>query len=251
MPNEKVFTGSANLSNTDMSGFSSNSSVLINSKEIAQVYTKEFEQMYNGKFHENKKSIKKENNSNIKVYFSPKDDIIYNELIPLVNSANSYIYIPTFIITHEKLAQSLISAKQRGVDVKVILDATNTKTPSKIAQLRNANIPVKTENFAGKLHSKSLIIDDKYTVIGSMNFSVSGAKHNDENVVVINNEKLAKFYKEFFLYLWAKIPDKWLKYTVNAESPNSAGSCSDGIDNDYDGAIDMADEGCKNYKSSK
>lgn len=241
--NKKVFTGSANLSNTDMSGFSSNSSVLINSKDVAQIYTKEFEQMYNGKFHETKHKIKKDNKSG--VYFSPKDDIIYNELIPLVNGAKKYIYIPTFIITHEKLAQSLIAAKQRGVDVKIILDATNTKTPSKISQLRNAGIPVKTENFAGKLHSKSLIIDDEYIVIGSMNFSVSGAKSNDENVMIIKDEKLAKFYKDFFVYLWNKIPDKWLKYSVSAESKNSAGSCSDGIDNDYDGDIDMADSGCK------
>lgn len=239
--NKKVFTGSANISNNDMSGFSSNSAVLINSKETARIYTKEFEQMYRGKFHESKQKI----NNNSDIYFSPKDDIIYNELIPLVNRAKKYIYAPTFIITHEKLAQSLISAKQRGVDVKIILDATNTRTPSKISQLRNAGIPVKTENFAGKLHSKSLIIDDEYIVIGSMNFSVSGAKYNDENVLIIKDEKLSKFYKEFFNYLWTKIPDKWVKYSVNAESKDSVGSCSDGIDNDYDGDIDMADSGCK------
>ena len=32
---------------------------------------------------------------------------------------------------------------------------------------------VKTENLAGKLHSKSMIIDDLYTIVGSMNFSKS------------------------------------------------------------------------------
>ena len=104
---------------------------------------------------------------------------------------------------------------------------------------------VKTENYAGKLHSKSIIIDDKYLVIGSMNFSLSGENKNDENVIILENPELAKEYRIFFEYLWKKIPDKWLKMTARAESPDSAGSCSDGIDNDFDGNIDLKDEGCK------
>ena len=46
--------------------------------------------------------------------------------------------------------------------------------------MRNAKIPVKVENYAGKVHSKSIIIDDKYIVAGSMNFSNSGENRNDE-----------------------------------------------------------------------
>ena len=52
-------------------------------------------------------------------------------------------------------------------------------------------------------------------------------------------------YKDFFLYLWTKIPDKYLKYNISAESKDSQGSCSDGVDNDYDGKIDKDDDGCK------
>ena len=90
-----------------------------------------------------------------------------------------------------------------------------------------------------------MIIDDTYTVIGSMNFSGSGEKKNDENLIVVKNSELAKHYKKFFEYLWVKIPDFWLTHDVSAESIYSIGSCSDGIDNDYDGLIDSADEGCR------
>ena len=90
-----------------------------------------------------------------------------------------------------------------------------------------------------------MIIDDTYTVIGSMNFSGSGEKKNDENLIVVKNSGLAKHYKKFFEYLWVKIPDFWLTLDVSAESIYSIGSCSDGIDNDYDGLIDSADEGCR------
>lgn len=249
--NSRVITGSANLSYTDMSDFNSNCMIFINSKQIAQIYTQEFEQMYHNKFHKLKtKILNKENikldNSVISVYFSPQDNIIDTVFIPIIHNAQKYIYIPVFLITHKGLTQALIRAKQRGVVVKVIVDATNAKNQySTHNQLRKNGILTKTENYAGKLHSKSMIVDDKYTIIGSMNFSKSGNSYNDENVLVIKNTQLTKFYKKYFEYTWNKINDYWLKHDVSAESKYSIGSCSDKIDNDYDGKVDMEDEGCR------
>ena len=96
-----------------------------------------------------------------------------------------------------------------------------------------------------------MIIDDKYVIIGSMNFSYSGNCKNDENLVILKNPAAAKFYREFFEYLWGKIYNFWLYHDVAAESIYSIGSCSDGIDNDFDGKIDKDDEGCMNSIKSK
>lgn len=249
--NSSVLTGSANISNTDMSGFNSNAILIINSPRIAQNYEQEFNLMYNGKFHKSKSEISDKGDGMVNVYFSPKDKAITTQIIPLVKSAKKYIYIPAFLITHKGLADSLISASHRGVTVKIILDATNTHTSSsKMKTLRSAGIQIKTENLAGKLHSKSVIIDDQYTIIGSMNFSKSGEWVNDENLVIIKNPQTAEFYRNFFLYLWKRIPDYWLNHNARAESPDSVGSCSDGIDNDFDGKIDKADDSCTPIKPS-
>jgi sugar-specific transcriptional regulator TrmB len=247
--NKTVLAGSANISNTDMSGFNSNAIVLINSEKLANVYEQEFEQMYEGRFHKAKSKIKDKEDGEISVYFSPKDKGL-NDVITLVDGAQNYIYIPAFLITHKSLTDSLINASKRGVAVKIILDATNTHSGShsKMDLLRQAGIPVKTEIFAGKLHSKSIIIDDKCTIIGSMNFSKSGEGVNDENLIIIKNHDIAVFYKTFFQYLWKRIPDYWLTHNAMAESPVSVGSCSDGIDNDFDGKIDKADDSCKPIK---
>lgn len=249
-----VITGSANLSFTDMSGFNSNNVVILYSKEIASIYKQEFEQMYNAKFHFLKEPIvKKENinlgSSGVSVYFSPTDSIIEKVIVPKIDKAKSYIFIPAFLITDKRFAQSLINAKNRGVDVKVILDATNARSKySKHRLLRQHGIQVKTETFAGKLHSKTIIIDDKYSIIGSMNFSKSGETKNDENVLLITNSKVAIFNRRFFEYLWKKIDNYWLTHDANSEGLDSPGSCSDGIDNDYDGKTDMEDEGCRIYR---
>ena len=249
--NKTLLTGSMNFSRTGFSGFNANNIVIISSTELASYYTKEFEQMYGGSFHTLKKPLDSANLFNIggtkvNAYFSPQDKTVEKALVPLVNNAKNYIYLPVFVITHKSLTKALIDAKNRGVDVKIILDATSVRsnhTTHKV--LRNAGIPLKTESFAGKVHTKSMIIDDKYVVTGSMNFSNSGENRNDENCLVIENPELAKFYKGWFEFIWKKIPDIYLKYSVRPESRYSIGSCYDGIDNDYDGKIDMADDGCR------
>ncbi len=245
-----TITGSANLSHTDMSGFNSNSIVVINSAKIAKIYKTEFEQMYKGKFHSEKISQSdckiSLSDKNIEIYFSPQDKSITNAVLPLIRNAKEYIYIPTFVLTEKRVTEELIKAKQRGVEVRIIIDALNASIKhSKHKELRNGGVSVKTENYAGKMHSKSMIVDDEYTIIGSMNFSYSGENRNDENLVVIKDSEIAKFYKNFFLYQWNKIDDKWLKFNARAEGKDSIGSCFDGIDNNYDGLTDSDDPACK------
>lgn len=248
--NRITITGSANLSHTDMSGFNSNSIVVIDSEEVASIYKQEFEQMYNGKFHREKQIFRKNevklSGISMKIFFSPQDKTVTNALLPLINNAKSYIYIPIFVLTEKQIAESLIKAKNRGVDVKIIIDALSASNKhSKHETLRANGVLVKTETYAGKMHSKSMIIDDEYVVVGSMNFSNSGNNYNDENLVLIKDKNIAKFYKEFFLSQWSKIDNKWLKFNAKAEGKDSLGSCFDGIDNDYDGLIDFQDSACK------
>lgn len=248
--NRITITGSANLSHTDMSGFNSNSIVVIDSEEVASIYKQEFEQMYNGKFHREKQIFRKNevnlSGISMKIFFSPQDKTVTNALLPLINNAKKYIYIPIFVLTEKQIAESLIKAKNRGVDVKIIIDALSASNKhSKHETLRANGVLVKTETYAGKMHSKSMIIDDEYVVVGSMNFSNSGNNYNDENLVLIKDKNIAKFYKEFFLSQWDKIDNKWLKLNAKAEGKDSLGSCFDGIDNDYDGLVDFQDSACK------
>ena len=202
--------------------------------------------MINGKFHSQKSIQNKPQIKDLSIYFSPQDKAVENGILPLIKKAENYIYIPSFIITEQRIISELINAHKRGVKIMMIADALNaTNKYSKHKELRNNGILVKTENYAGKMHSKTMIIDDKYVILGSMNFSKNGEYRNDENMIVVKNPSIARFYRKFFEYQWNKIPDKWLKYNVRAEGKDSIGSCSDGIDNNYDGLIDMQDEGCK------
>ncbi|MBR1620160.1 DUF1669 domain-containing protein [bacterium] len=247
---QKVITGSMNFSKSGLSGYDVNDVVIINSPEIAKLYESEFEQMLKGKFHNAKLKHNLPNKfilatSEIEVYFSPQDKTS-KRIVELINSAKNYIYVPTFLITHKDITEALIKAKKKNIDVRIIIDANSVNTRNtKHKLLRESGVLLKAENYAGKLHSKTMIIDDEYLILGSMNFSNSGENKNDENMLVIKNPNFAKNYKQFFLYLWNIIPDKYLKYSPKAESFDSIGSCNDGVDNNFDGKIDSEDDGCK------
>jgi phosphatidylserine/phosphatidylglycerophosphate/cardiolipin synthase-like enzyme len=92
-------------------------------------------------------------NNNLKIYFSPQDKSITNAILPIIKNAQKYIYIPTFVLTEKRITEELIKAKQRGVDVKIIIDALNASIHhSKHNELRAGGLLVKTENYAGKMH---------------------------------------------------------------------------------------------------
>ncbi len=248
--NKKVFTGSTNISKTGITGFNSNISILINSADAAKIFTKEFEQMFNGNFHKQKKKINNQeivfnDELKLKILFSPQDKIITNHIIPLIKNAKKYVYIPVFYLTKIELINALETAHKNNADIKIILDSTGAHNKYSIhKQLRQKGIKVKTENYAGKMHTKAIFIDDKYSVIGSMNYTNSGENRNDENVIIIQNKEITEFLRNSFISLWNKIPPKYENYDPKAESIESIGSCYDGIDNDFDKKIDKEDDYC-------
>ena len=244
-----VFTGSMNLTNTGSGGYNSNIALIIYDKDIAKTYENEFFDMYSGNFQhaKTKRSLTKKINEaeNISVYFPPKGDIFNNHIRRYVKNAKKEILVSAFYLTHKGLAAELLEAEKRGVKIKIILDAVGAASKaSKHNLLRDSKIDLKVENWGGKNHEKSMLIDGKYLITGSANFSYSGYSKNDENIVVIENAKIGAVYREHFFALYNSIDDKYLVITPQAESIYSTNSCSDGIDNDYDGLIDKDDPAC-------
>ncbi len=245
-----VFTGSMNLTSTGSGGYNSNIALIIRNKPIAKIYEGEFFDMHTGNFQhaKSKRSLTNEKintKSIVSVHFSPKGDI-YNAVIrPIIKNAKHEILISAFYLTHKGLTTELLEAEKRGVKIKIILDAVGASSKaSKHNILRDSKIDLKVENWGGKNHEKSILIDKKYLITGSANLSYSGYSKNDENVLVIENSKISETYRKHFFALYNSIDDRYLVITPQAESIYSNNSCSDGIDNDYDGLIDKDDPAC-------
>jgi phosphatidylserine/phosphatidylglycerophosphate/cardiolipin synthase-like enzyme len=249
-----VWTGSANISDTGVGGYNANVVASIKSKFVADYYLIEFEQMYtDGSFHRAKKKLKKKeiqtniNGQNVELFFSPQGYAMYRGVIPMIKQAKKSIDASIFFLTHKNISKELVAAKKRGVDVRVIIDATSASNGySKHQYLRDNGISLKVENWGGKMHMKSAIIDKKHLIIGSMNWTSAGESKNDENTLIIKNFKDAQEYQRFYNSMWNSIPSKWLREDPLPESKDSGSSCYDGIDNDFDDKIDKKDQNCLN-----
>ncbi|MBQ7286622.1 MAG: DUF1669 domain-containing protein [Candidatus Gastranaerophilales bacterium] len=244
-----VFTGSINISSSGSGGYNANNAIFIKNEKIAKMYQAEFEQMFSGKFSTNKLKAPKFNTDKIEVYFSPQDNVLENVFLSNIKKAKKSIYVSIFYLTHRDLIEELILAKKRGINVMILIDSTGASNfRQRITDLRSLGIPVAIENWGGKNHEKTIVIDGKTLILGSSNFSKSGFNKNDENIVVINDDELAKKYEDYFLYLFNSIDKKYLHSIPRAEGVESINSCFDGLDNDYDGKIDNFDTACKNVK---
>ena len=246
-----VWTGSANISNTGTGGYNANVVAVVNSPQLAEVYSVEFEQMWEGRFHQLKKSDGIEQfaigETDVAVWFSPQDGALRRGVHTLISGARHSINLAIFYLTDKDVAHALIAARERDVDVRVVIDATAARSEySKHEHLREAGIPVKVENWGSKMHMKAAAIDDRTVVVGSMNWSFSGDKVNDENTLVLHSPRLAAEFESFFERLWDSIPQEWGEpgRHPDPESWESSTACTDGIDNDFDKLIDAQDQGC-------
>lgn len=242
-----VWTGSTNISRPEIDAeYYSDVAVLIDSTALATVYTTEFAEMYAGNFHDEKTDNTTHvlptlsDGTVIESYFAPTDDAETNAIVRAIDAAQTKINMRTFFLTSQTIVDALKGAKDRGVTVRIILDATSAHNEFSLhASLRTYGISVKVENWGGTEHIKALSADGYVVVLGSQNFTLSGNTLSDENTLYIQNRPMATAYDAAFETAWNSIASTWLTADPDPESSDSPGSLTDLIDNDHD---DLTDE---------
>ena len=142
------------------------------------------------------------------VFFSPNDNI-NRELLSLIDQEQKQIRVAVFNFTDRNIAQALIRAQERGVAVEVITDINCIYDRyNKIDQLHDNNISVlifdpKQKKAGGIMHHKFALFSNNRTGnalvwTGSCNFTRSGSQVNQENGLLLNDEKIVnKFLQQF------------------------------------------------------
>jgi phosphatidylserine/phosphatidylglycerophosphate/cardiolipin synthase-like enzyme len=91
------------------------------------------------------------------------------------------------------IRDALIDAHQRGVRVRVVVESDNLDEPE-IQDLVRAGIEVLGDRREGLMHNKFAVLDRQEVWTGSMNFTLSGAYQNDNNLLRIRSPQLAENY---------------------------------------------------------
>jgi phosphatidylserine/phosphatidylglycerophosphate/cardiolipin synthase-like enzyme len=133
---------------------------------------------------------------------------IPEKLIDYIDNAQHTIHIAAFEFNLTPVAEALIAAHQRGVDVAWVTDdeygieADEEEDYGQFAMLEEAGIVVKDDGRGALMHNKFWIFDDRIVWTGSTNITVNGNFRNNNNVIVIDSPELARIYEREFMEMW-------------------------------------------------
>ena len=161
-----------------------------------------------------------------------RDDILYQTMLSAIIDAREELTITTpYFGPDDGLLQALMASARRGVKVTLILPKLNDSTlvawssKSYYADLMSSGVQI-AEFHGGLLHTKSLLIDKRTAIFGSVNFDQRSLRLNFEiSLIVYNEDFCVDLQKLIQTYLaqsdlvnpqaWAKRP-RWHHYLENA-----------------------------------
>ena len=215
--NAFVLTGSTNFTtgnlNTDP-----NNVIILGDQSLARAYTLEFEEMWgstgmepdpaNAKFGASK-SINTPRRfliggSPVELYFSPTDGTT-SAILDAIESTDYDLNFAVLSFTRNDLGAAVVDAGSSLFINPVGAMENINDTGSEYETLLDAGIEIYShQGISGQLHHKYAIVDhsqalsDPTVVTGSHNWSTTAETTNDENTLIIHDERVANLYYQEF-----------------------------------------------------
>jgi phosphatidylserine/phosphatidylglycerophosphate/cardiolipin synthase-like enzyme len=140
----------------------------------------------------------------VEVAFTPGDDVA-GMIVRRIGQARRSVQMQAYLFTDRRIANALLAARKRGVEVEIVGDAAQQASGGlpHLKALARAGARVFLDAGHAAAHDKVLILDgageSAAVITGSYNFTVSAQSRNGENVVVIsgNPAVTARFVANF------------------------------------------------------
>jgi phosphatidylserine/phosphatidylglycerophosphate/cardiolipin synthase-like enzyme len=132
------------------------------------------------------------------IHFSPDEDLGALDAA-LIGQAKHSIDFASYALTEGVILQALNNADRRGVTVRIVLDPREHHDFAKLVDLSD-NVRIK--RFGPLMHLKAYAIDGELLRTGSANFSSSGERHQDNDLIVIRDATAAAKFDAHFQRMW-------------------------------------------------
>jgi phosphatidylserine/phosphatidylglycerophosphate/cardiolipin synthase-like enzyme len=201
----RVYTGSFNPT-LNCAYKNNNNMLVIESEYLARNYENEFGELWRGEFGKGNKTVYPVvvwNNIRVENYFCPEDgcrDKIRGEIA----RANKSIIFLMFSFTDDFLGNDLVIKHEEGVVVRGVFEKTKLSEYSEFNKLSYQGIDVRLDKNKYNMHHKVWIIDNRTVITGSFNPSANAEYDNDENILIIEDPVIARYFIEEFDRIWGK-----------------------------------------------
>ena len=135
-----------------------------------------------------------EHKADVEVAFTPADDVA-GMIVERIGRARQSVRMQAYLFTDRRIANALLAARKRGVEVEVIGDAAQQESGGlpHLKALARAGARVYLNASHAAAHDKIVIIDGDSAaaavITGSYNFTHAAQAKNAENVVVISGNR--------------------------------------------------------------
>jgi phosphatidylserine/phosphatidylglycerophosphate/cardiolipin synthase-like enzyme len=133
---------------------------------------------------------------------------IPEKLMAYIDAAQDTIHIASFEFNLTPVAEALIAAHRRGVDVRWVtddehgIDADEEDDHGQFAMLERAGIEIIDDGRGALMHNKFWIFDGRTVWTGSTNITRNGYFRNNNNVIVIKSSRVGAMYEREFAEMW-------------------------------------------------
>lgn len=141
----------------------------------------------------------------IEVAFTPRDDA-ESLLVGVIGQARRSLHVQAYAFTNRRIADAMVKAHRRGVNVQVLADERMNRREkgNALPRLLAAGVPVALETKYNAAHNKVLIVNADgpgcAVVTGSFNFTWSAQNRNSENVLILRGHcEVARAYRDNWL----------------------------------------------------
>jgi len=132
------------------------------------------------------------------IHFSPEEDLAAIDA-GLIAQAKHSIDVASYALTEGVILQALNDADRRGVAVRIVLDPRGHHD---FARLGDLSDNVRIKRFGPLMHLKAYEVDGELLRTGTANFSLSGERRQDNDLIVIRDAKAAAQFDAHFERMW-------------------------------------------------
>lgn len=140
----------------------------------------------------------------IVVNFSPKGGITAAD-VAVIAAAEREILVQSYSFTSKPICEALIAAKNRGVDVQVVIDGPASQSKyCRAKDLALAQCQVRIATCRGIAHNKVMLVDGQTIITGSFNWTAQAETINQENQLILSGfPDLLKAYRANWEKCWS------------------------------------------------
>jgi phosphatidylserine/phosphatidylglycerophosphate/cardiolipin synthase-like enzyme len=142
------------------------------------------------------------------IHYAPVENLEQAD-VALIDRAEHDIDFAAYVLTDRPVMSALLRAAGRGVKIRIFLDGgrigEREPTPLFRELLATPEIDVRFKRARSPLmHLKCYQIDGRWLRTGAANFSASGLKRQDNDLLVFDNQAAAEVFKRRFDAIFAQ-----------------------------------------------